>query len=116
MWFKSCKLDLHTKHFQQNLKIIFNDLVINKDFFWNDHMTMMKCVRYYGHRMNFFCKLLKIFDIFFGKVEDYFSSYNINEWMKKFEILFVTTDQTILLKYIRNAQIHQHKWTCKKKW
>jgi hypothetical protein len=72
-------------------------------------MTMMKYVPYYEHRMNFFCKLLKIFDILFGKVEEYFSSYNINERMKKFEILFVTIDQTILQKYIRNAQIHQHK-------
>jgi hypothetical protein len=28
----------------------------------------------------------------------------------------LTTDQTILQKEICNAQIHQHKQTCKKKW
>ncbi len=35
--------DLHTKHFQQIVKIFFNDSLTNKDFIKNDLIT---CARY----------------------------------------------------------------------
>jgi hypothetical protein len=40
---------LHFKHFQHNGKMIFNDLLIDRDFFRNDFIT---CVWYYEHIMN----------------------------------------------------------------
>jgi hypothetical protein len=40
---------LHFKHFQHNGKMIFNDLLIDRDFVLNDPIT---CVWYYEHIMN----------------------------------------------------------------
>jgi hypothetical protein len=60
---------LHFKHFQHNGKMIFNDLLTDRDFFLNDPIT---CVWYYEHIINSFCKLCKKTGILFGKVQDYF--------------------------------------------
>ncbi len=81
-------------------------------------------------------KLLKKTNILFGEVWDYFFitkfqfgslahdhgliwvkdvfwfGISMNEEIDK----YLTIDQTILPKYIHNAQIHQHKRTWKKKW
>jgi hypothetical protein len=60
---------LHTKHFQQNVKTIFNNLLMDKYFVRNDLIT---CVQYYEHKMNCFCKLFLKIDIMFGKVQFFF--------------------------------------------
>jgi hypothetical protein len=89
--------------------------------------------------MNNFCKLFKNKYILFGQVVDYFfitkflSRRLVHDhgllWVRnvlqfdissnnKVEIFvdtYLTTDQTSLQKEICNAQVHQHKQTCKKK-
>jgi hypothetical protein len=59
--------NLHIKHFQQNVKTIFNDPLTNRNFIKTDHIT---CVWYYKHWMNCFHKLFKNIDVLFGKVQD----------------------------------------------
>jgi len=90
--------------------------------------------------MNNFCKILKNIDILFGQVVYYFFitkfqsgglphdhglvgvknalqfGISSNSEVKIFVDTYLTTDQTIFQKEIHNAQIHQHKQTCKKKW
>jgi hypothetical protein len=59
--------DLHFEHFLHNGKMIFNDLLIDIDFIRNDPIT---CLRYYEHKTNCSCKLLKKTKILFGKSQD----------------------------------------------
>jgi hypothetical protein len=40
---------------------------------------------------------------------------SMNEEIEKNVDKYLTIDQIVLQKYIHNAQIHQHKQTCKKK-
>jgi hypothetical protein len=89
--------------------------------------------------MNNFRKLLKNKYILFGQVVDYFFitkflsrrlvhdhgllwvknvlqfGISSNNKVKNFVDTYLTTDQTNLQKEICNAQVHQHKQTCKKK-
>jgi len=58
--------DLHTKHFQQNVKIFFNDSVANNFFVKNDLKLHVCDIRNCLH------KLLKKTNILFGEIWDYF--------------------------------------------
>jgi hypothetical protein len=79
-------------------------------------------------------KLLKKINILFGEVQDYFFNTKfqlevwhmihilyqqiyqfMNEKIDNFVDKYLTTNQTILPKDIHSAQIHQHKWTWKKR-
>jgi hypothetical protein len=110
--------DLHTKHFQQNVKIFFNDSLADKDFVKNGPK-----LHYVIHRMNCLHKLLKKTNILFGEVQDYVFitkfqfeglahdhgliwvkdvfqfGISMNEEIDK----YLTIDQTILPNNIHNA-------------